>query len=254
MLEGAGYDVDTAETGDEALQRLCAVSYRLAILDMHIPGLDGIDILHQYHLLRPRSHLPIIMLTANASLEAQQKSAEAGADAYLTKPVTAADLLNEVERLIMDSQVEVLPHRLRQDHGIDEAAKTSGPNILDTGVLAELDRLYHNPRELTSLVAEYEREGRVLVDRIARACATRNHSAFCDGVHALKSNAANIGAMKLMQACRQAEAAGIVEFMRRRQQELALMQDAFAETVVALRGLLTAAPQAGDADRSRGEP
>ncbi len=254
MLERAGYDVDTVETGDEALERLCAGGYRLAILDMHIPGLDGIDILRRYRLLRPRSHLPIIMLTANASLEAQQKSAEAGADAYLTKPVTAADLLNEVERLIKDTQVEVLPSSMLQGSGVDEAAKASDPNILDTGVLAELDRLYHNPRELTNLIAEYEREGRVLLDKIARACTTRNHSAFCDGVNALNSNAANVGAMKLMQVCRQAEAAGIVEFMRDRQQILALMQDAFAETLVALRGLLLATPQDRDVDRSKGGP
>ncbi len=254
MLEGAGYDVDTVETGDEALERLCAGGYWLAILDMHIPGLDGIDILRRYRLLRPRSHLPIIMLTANASLEAQQKSAEAGADAYLTKPVTAADLLNEVERLIKDTQVEVLPSSMLQGSGVDEAAKASDPNILDTGVLAELDRLYHNPRELTNLIAEYEREGRVLLDKIAQACATRNHSAFCDGVNALNSNAANVGAMKLMQVCRQAEAAGIVEFMRDRQQILALMQDAFAETLVALRGLLLATPQDRDVDRSKGGP
>jgi len=60
--------------------------------------------------------------------------------------------------------------------------------------------------------------------------------------------------MKLMQVCRQAEAAGIVEFMRDRQQILALMQDAFAETLVALRGLLLATPQDRDVDRSKGGP
>jgi len=156
--------------------------------------------------------------------------------------------------LIKDTQVEVLPHRLRQDSSIDDTAKTSDPNILDTGVLAELDRLYRNPRELTNLVAEYEREGRVLLDKIAQACATRNHPAFCDGVHALKSNAANVGAMKLMQACQQAEAAGIVEFIRHRQQVLAVMQDVFTETLVALRGLLQAAPQDRNVDRSKGGP
>ncbi len=254
MLEGTGYDVDVAETGDEALERLCAGNYRLAIVDMHMPGLDGLDLLRRYRMLRPRSHLPIIMLTANASLEAQQQSAEAGADAYLTKPVTAAELLREVERLIKDTQIEALPSRLSQSSGTNAAAPAGDPTILDISVLAELDRLYHNPHELAQLMAEYEREGRALLEKIAQTVAARNHPAFCDGVHALKSNAANVGATKLMQACRQAEAAGIVEFMRNRQPLLVSMQNAFTETLLALRKLLMAAPQDKSADRSTRKP
>lgn len=236
MLEQAGYDVDVAENGDEALERLCEGNYRLAVLDMHMPGLDGLAVLRRYRLLRPRSRAPVLILTANVSLEAQGQCADAGADAYLAKPVTAADLLNEIERLLKINEVEVL----KRQEDTAAATNTEDDRVLDVSVIAELDRLYHNPPELAAMIAEYEREGRNYLERIAQACSTRNHAAFCDAVHALKGNAANVGAIRLLRACRHAEGAGMVEFMRDRDRMLADMRQTFSESLVALREQLPA--------------
>lgn len=252
MLEGAGYQVDMAGTGDEALEKLCAGRYRLAILDMHMPGLDGITLLRRYRAMRPRSRLPVIMLTANATFQAQQECAEAGADAYLAKPVTAAQLLGEMERLINYVQVEAIAPGTSQNSENDG----EGREILDLSVLAELDRLYNDPRELGRLIEEYERQGRDFLKRVMQACTARNYPAFCDSVHSLKSNAANVGAVKLTAVCCESEAATIAEFMRDRQQLLVAMQDAFAETLVALRNLLCAAKPVSneDVEGSAGQP
>jgi two-component system sensor histidine kinase RpfC len=235
MLEQAGYDVQLAETGDEALDRLYAGGYRLAVLDMHMPGLDGTTVVRQYRAMRPRSRLPIIVLTANASFDAQRECADAGADAYLSKPVTAADLLAEVERLLQDNQVEALAPRV----AANGAPATSVGEVLDLSVLAELDRLYGDPREMAQIVAQYEREGRDVLGRIVQACDTRSHPAFCDAVHALKGNAANIGGSRLMEVCQKAEGGGLVSFLREREEVLAQLQAAFEETLAALRSLVS---------------
>ena len=235
MLEQAGYDVQLAETGDEALDRLYAGGYRLAVLDMHMPGLDGTTVVRQYRAMRPRSRLPIIVLTANASFDAQQECADAGADAYLSKPVTAADLLAEVERLLQDNQVEALAPRV----ATDGATATAVGEVLDLSVLAELDRLYGDPREMAQVVAQYEHEGRDLLGKIGQACDTRSHPAFCDAVHALKGNAANIGGSRLMEVCQQAEGGGLVSFLRERGELLAQLEKAFEETLGALRSLVS---------------
>ncbi|UCH52453.1 MAG: response regulator, partial [Pseudomonadota bacterium] len=211
MLEKAGYEVQLAETGDEALDQLFAGNYRLAILDMHMPGLDGTSVLRQYRAMRPRSRLPIIVLTANVSFDAQRECAEAGADAYLSKPVTAADLLAEVERLLHDTEIE----RVMPQASPSESANADG-EVLDLSVLGELDRLYGDPREMSQVVVEYEREGLNLLARITQACDARNHPAFCDAVHALKGNAANMGGTRLMEACQQAEEGGLTHFLRER--------------------------------------
>jgi two-component system sensor histidine kinase RpfC len=238
MLEQAGYEVQLADTGDEALERLYAGGFRLAILDMHMPGLDGTSVVRQYRTMRPRSKLPIIVLTANASFDAQQECADAGADAYLSKPVTAADLLAEVERLLQDTQVEELTSR------IPTAAAAGGTDavigeVLDLSVLAELDRLYGDPQEMAQIVAQYEQEGRELLGKIMRACDGRNHPAFCDAIHALKGNAANIGGSRLMEVCQQAESGGLVSFLRERGALLTELQTTFEETLGALRSLVS---------------
>lgn len=252
MLEQAGYDVQLAETGDEALDRLYAGGYRLAVLDMHMPGLDGTTVVRQYRAMRPRSRLPIIVLTANASFGAQQECADAGADAYLSKPVTAADLLAEVERLLQDSQVEALAPRVA---AVGAAAASVG-EVLDLSVLAELDRLYGDPREMAQVVSQYEHEGRDLLGKIAQACDSRSHPAFCDAVHALKGNAANIGGSRLMEVCQKAEAGGLVGFLRERRELLAQLQTAFEETLGALRSLVSAPADqvVRGPDTTRGNP
>jgi len=250
ILEEAGYEIDTAEAGDVALERLQQGRYRLAVLDMHMPGLDGLSVLRQYRAQFPRSKMPVIMLTANVSLDAQRQCADTGANAYLAKPVRATDLLGEIERLLRESEVETIqPFTART--GAARTAPAALPELVDTSVLAELDRLYRDPRELARTIGEYEREGRELFARIAQACKSGNHAAFCDAVHALKGNAANVGANRLMQVCRETEAAGVVAFLRDREQNLATIQSTLDETLVALRGLIPAVASGG---RDRPQP
>lgn len=230
MLEGAGYDVDAVSSGDEALSRLLAGGYRLAVLDMHMPGFDGTDVLRQYRTLRPRSPVPIIVLTANVSFVAQQTCAEAGADAYLAKPVTADKLLGEIKRLLTMHKVEIVPFgRSASDRSEEDQ------EVLDLNVLADLDRLCRDPRELAFWVQQYEAEGRKLLQQIGAASDSRNHQGYGDAVQALKSNAANIGARKLMVACQEVEALSFAEFLRDRNDRAKLLHQAFEESIVALQ-------------------
>ncbi|MDZ7802954.1 ATP-binding protein [Thiohalophilus sp.] len=252
ILDKAGFDVETVETGDAALEKLHAGGYRLAILDMHMPGLDGTEVLRQYRMMRPKSSLPVIVLTANASFSAQQACAEVNANAYLAKPVTAQQLLDEVQRLLEETQVEILPWCKPQS---DAAGNSSGSEQgetqaeIDIAVLAELDRLCSSPGELTLMTEEYEREGSEILQRIANACRAQNHPAFCDEVHALKSNATNVGARNLMQACSVAGAVDFVDFKRNHTRLLAQLQDAYITSLSALRQIAGGSPQR-DQDKS----
>lgn len=241
MLEQGGYDVDVVESGDQALDKLCTGVYRLAVLDMHMPILDGPGVARQYRLTRPRSRLPIIVLTANATIAAKQISADAGADAYLSKPVTTRQLLVEVKRLLDATQVEVIPLKAF------ERSPKQDMNVVDVdiSVLADLDRLYRNPAAFNRVIEEYQREGGEALERIADACLARNHPAFCDALHSLKSHAANIGARRLMDACQSAGGIGIVEFIRDRDAILVELRDVFTRSLSALEEL-TKAPSRND--------
>jgi len=89
--------------------------------------------------------------------------------------------------------------------------------VLDVSVLAELDRLSRDPARLMAVIETFETEGEALLTRIAETVATRNHSAFAEGLHALKGNAVNIGAMRLAATCQHVEAAGVLDFRQRGQ-------------------------------------
>ena len=235
MLEEAGYDVDAVDSGEEALQRLLAGGYRLAVLDMHMPGFDGPDVLRRYRASRPRFPVPIIMLTANVSRVAQQTCAEAGADAYLAKPVTVVQLLGEVKRLLNMHKVEVVPFGAKAT----STESIEDDEVLDVSVLAELDRLCHDPRELMSWIFQYEREGHSLLEQIGSAGRSRNHEAYCDAVHALKSTAANVGARKLMAACQRVGTMEFTDFLSDRDTQTETLRRDFDESIVALRQLST---------------
>lgn len=230
MLEEAGYDVDAVRSGEAALERLLAGGYRLAVLDMHMPGFDGPDVLRRYRASRPRFPVPIIMLTANVSLDAQQACAEAGADAYLAKPVTVVQLLGEVKRLLNMHKVEVVPFGGKGT----SAELNEDDDVIDVSVLADLDRLCRDPRELMSWIQQYEQEGRNLLEQIGAAARSRNHQAYCDAVHALKSTAANVGARKLMAACQRAGTLAFTDFLSERDGQAERLRRNFEESIFTL--------------------
>lgn len=239
MLEQGGYVVDVVDAGDQALERLLAGGYRLAVLDMHMPGLNGTEVVSQYRAMRPRSPLPVIVLTANVSMAAQQASADAGADSYLAKPVTSGELLTEVKRLLDNTTVEIVAWEdvVRQRKGVNPRATDADGRVLDVSVLAELDRIYSDPKELLALTKTYEAEAKKTLEAIAKACKARNHPAFCDSVHALKSSASNVGAVQLVNVCRSAERTTVVEFIQQQKVLLQILIETFNGSIKALKEL-----------------
>jgi two-component system response regulator MprA len=100
-----GYDVDVIGDGAEALARLAGLSADLLVLDVLMPGLDGITVCRR---LRERGDwTPILMLTAREAVSARVGGLEAGADDYLTKPFALEELLARVKALLRRSHPEL---------------------------------------------------------------------------------------------------------------------------------------------------
>jgi len=99
-LSRAGHTVFTASDGSEALSQVNGIQPDLIILDVGMPGLDGYEVCRKLRR-RPRfAHLPIIMLTANDTLEQKLKGFEAGTDDYMVKPFQPAELEARVQVLL----------------------------------------------------------------------------------------------------------------------------------------------------------
>jgi DNA-binding NtrC family response regulator len=95
ILELQGYRVDTAETGQEALEKTKTRYYNLALLDIKLPDIEGTQLLTKMHRDIPK--MMKIMITGYASLENAVESLNLGADAYLMKPIEAEKMLKVVE-------------------------------------------------------------------------------------------------------------------------------------------------------------
>jgi two-component system KDP operon response regulator KdpE len=122
-LRANGYEVDTAGTGEEGLRRAAAFHPDVVILDLGLPGIDGLEVLEA---LRVWTDVPVLVLSARHTEEAKVIALDSGADDYVTKPFTINELFARLRAVLrrktpaaQDPVVETL------DFAIDLAAKVA---------------------------------------------------------------------------------------------------------------------------------
>jgi two-component system copper resistance phosphate regulon response regulator CusR len=115
-FEAEDFKLDVVEDGEQGLARALAGSYEFVILDLVLPGRDGLDVLGELHRHRP--DVPVLILSARSDLATKLRGFELGAVDFLAKPFSLAELL---------ARVRV---QLRRVHGADDGA------ILRSGALA----------------------------------------------------------------------------------------------------------------------
>lgn len=117
-LEQDHYAVDVAYEGESGYDLAVTEEYDLIILDLMLPGMDGIQIAQQ--LRKENIHTPILMLTAKGQVEDKVKGLDIGADDYMTKPFAFMELLARIRALI------------RRPHKTEGNVLTVGDLTLDT--------------------------------------------------------------------------------------------------------------------------
>ena len=152
-LDEAGYHVDLVGDGDEGLRRASgkSASYDMMVLDLRLPRMSGIDVLRT---LRDRGvGLPVLVLTAQDSVDFKVQALRMGADDYVTKPFAFEELLARVEALGRRPK-SISPPTL----------KVSGL-VLDTGsreVTRDGKRIELTPKEYAVLEYLMRHQGRVM--------------------------------------------------------------------------------------------
>ncbi len=153
-LEAAGYDVAAVKSGDEALLAIDEEQPDLVILDWMLPSLSGIEICRQIRAGSATRALPVIMLTARGGEADRLRGLATGADDYIVKPFSVAEVLARVKALLRRSSPEKTSDVLeRAGIVIDRQAHrvTRGPRDLNLG-----------PTEFRLLEVFMQSAGRVL--------------------------------------------------------------------------------------------
>jgi DNA-binding response OmpR family regulator len=109
-LQDAGFAVDQATSGGEALHLASSQDYGVAVVDVMLPGMDGLALIEE--MRRRRIRTPVIILSARRSVDDRVKGLQAGGDDYLTKPFAFAELLARVQALIRRATGAAEPTRL----------------------------------------------------------------------------------------------------------------------------------------------
>lgn len=118
-LKGEEYEVYTAQSGAEALQKVNGVHPALAILDVMMPDMDGYELCRRLRQMPVGAHIPIIMLTAFSEIDERLKAFESGADDFMPKPFQPQELqarikvhLRRAHQSAAETPQEIIPKRV----------------------------------------------------------------------------------------------------------------------------------------------
>lgn len=135
-LQRAGYAVNVAANGPEALQAIQSAEYDLILLDQMMPGMTGLDLLRLLRATNDTAELPVIMVTALSDSQQVVASLDAGANDYITKPVDFPVALARIQRHLQQS-LATRGLRAATDR-YELAAQTSGNCIFDWDLRSDL--------------------------------------------------------------------------------------------------------------------
>ncbi len=140
-LKEAGYTVEHSLTGEEGLSMLQNSEFDAAVIDIMLPGIDGISVIEQ--LRGTGNHLPIMVLSAKRSVDDRVLGLQKGGDDYLVKPFSFSELLARLQALLRRSAIKP-EATLLESSGLSL-------NIVTREVIRDGEHLDLNPKEFSLL-------------------------------------------------------------------------------------------------------
>ncbi len=191
MLEVLGHDVQKVGDGEAALDALTKGSFDIALLDLQMPGRDGLSVARE--VTRRRDERPrLVAVTATATRETRLACVEAGFDAFLAKPFTLEDL--EAEVGTARGAPSSFASRAADDDADGETRGHTSQDDLDLATLSSLQALCRAGRQdFSELVASYLTSADAVIDAMRSARTPLVRDVLGDGAHKLRSSAGMMG-------------------------------------------------------------
>jgi two-component system sensor histidine kinase RpfC len=203
MLRSVGHEVTIVDNGEQALDALESHTFDLVLMDLNMPVMGGVDAIRLHRFAASGERMPrFVALTADASDETRRQSAEAGIDAYVTKPIEVRELLSLVDRLTRAGPAPVPSTEPRASAVVVPHPRMAGAlPVLDQDSLERLRQLDDQDGFIVAVISDFLEDADQLVRQIAQAAAERDADTFRDCAHALRSSAAHIGATAIFDLC-----------------------------------------------------
>lgn len=194
ILERAGHQVTAVDGGEAALDQIERGQYDLAVLDMHMPQLSGLDVVRQLSFMQAGSArpMPTIIISADATVHAAGAASEAGARGFLTKPIIVGRLLDTVAELV---NLQKFPTA----RALSDVARP----VTNPAVLEELADMGLGDTFLRDFVEQCLKDAATCQANLAKAAAARDWDELREIAHAYKGVAENLGAQSIAERCLQ---------------------------------------------------
>ena len=219
MLKSLGCRAQLASGAMEGLRALCEKRFDLVLMDIQMPGMDGIEALRAFRR-GPGSRFafvsppdtPVIAVTANALPDDESRLRSLGFDDYLSKPFRRSQLLAMLNHRLnlaapADPAADPPTPAARAEVAAGAQAKEVRVDVLDAGALdrlRELDPKGEN-QLLQRVLTAFQTSTARLVPQVRAACTAGDLNGVRHVAHTLKSSSASIGALRLAQLCSELE-------------------------------------------------
>jgi two-component system sensor histidine kinase RpfC len=202
ILESAGHRPILVGNGEQALDALARESFDLVILDMQMPVVSGLEVVKIHRFTGPKdSPVRFLILTANATTEAMNECREAGADAYLTKPIEPAKLLDQIDRLAPRGAGTRASAKATVNISDTPSASTLPEHVLNDATLASLEIMGKRSSFIPELIHGFLHDTEGLLENMEKAIRAKRYEDFKDLAHAMKGSAGSVGAQSLYEIC-----------------------------------------------------
>ena len=203
-LESIGHSVVTVTNGEDTLSELETNRYDVALIDMHMPGMSGIEAAKFYQFTNPEVPTPIVILTADATSNAKIAAEEAGAAGYLTKPLRAFELRNAVNRFSRKNGSSGT-HDRRLIHISAQRYESLPETLIDPREIRELKELGVKKEPLRAMILDFEIDSKKLIQLSYESSKNDDISAVKGYMHTIKGSSATVGAALLQLRAQQME-------------------------------------------------
>ncbi|PPU95324.1 hybrid sensor histidine kinase/response regulator [Xanthomonas populi] len=188
LLEKAGHKVLCVNGAEQVLDAMAEEDFDGVIVDLHMPGMNGLDMLKQLRVMQASGmrYTPVVVLSADVTPEAIRSCEQAGARAFLAKPVVATKLLDTLADLAVSTQALAAPVTSVQIPATFEG-------VLDSSVLDELASLGMGDEFERQFVRQCLEDAQNCVDAIERDCTRLDWEQLRESAHTLRGVASNLG-------------------------------------------------------------